>query len=122
MKCLRLLILLIVAALAGCASNTSNQYSDHKYPYVASDTSRTIDLTHPPRDMWDRIRRGFSIPNLHSDLVDHWTDYSAPHPEMSQRMSQRPGKYLSSSVDQGNQRGLPAAPALLPFHRQNGRR
>jgi membrane-bound lytic murein transglycosylase D len=112
MRYLRLLILLIAVALAGCASN---KYAQHKYPYVAADTSRTIDLTHPPRDMWDRIRRGFAIPNLHSDLVDKWTDYYASHPEMVERMSTRAGKYLYYIVNQINQRGLPTELALLPF-------
>src|SRR5690606_3688923 len=80
MNCLRLFILLFVAVLAGCASN-GNQYTANKKSYSAADTSRTVDLTHPPQDMWDRIRRGFAIPNLHSDLVDEWTAYYASHPQ-----------------------------------------
>src|SRR3546814_7186765 len=65
MNCIRLFILLIVAVLAGCATqNSQNPYASAKKTYTAAETSRTIDLTHPPRDMWDRIRRGFAIPNL----------------------------------------------------------
>lgn len=82
MTCLRrLILLLIVAALAGCASTTpQNPYGPDKKNYSATETSRTIDLTHPPRDMWDRVRRGFAIPNLNTELVQHWTNYYASIP------------------------------------------
>lgn len=113
MNCLRILILLFVAVLAGCAS-TSN-HTPVKTSYHAADTSRTVDLTHPPRDMWDRIRRGFAIPNLHSELVDEWTAYYASHPQSVYRMSERAGKYLYYIVEQLEERGLPSELALLPF-------
>ncbi|MFW7341657.1 transglycosylase SLT domain-containing protein [Pollutimonas sp. H1-120] len=116
MNCLRLFILLIVAVLAGCATNnTQNPYASAKKTYTAAETSRTIDLTHPPRDMWDRIRRGFAIPNLHSELTERWTDYYASHPESVLLMSQRAGKYLYYIVDELDRRGLPTELALLPF-------
>lgn len=114
MNCLRLFILLIVAVLAGCASNQSSQLAKNK-SYTAAETSRTIDLTHPPRDMWDRIRRGFAIPNLNDDLTEQWTNYYASHPEAVHRMSQRAGKYLYFIVDELERRGLPTELALLPF-------
>ncbi len=113
MNCLRLLILLLVAVLAGCAS--TDAYKANKTAYRAADTSRTIDLTHPPHDMWDRIRRGFAIPNLHSDLTEQWTLYYASHPESVHRMSQRASKYLYFIVDELEKRGMPTELALLPF-------
>ena len=117
MNCLRLFILLIVAVLAGCATNSQkdNPYAHAKKTYTAAETSRTIDLTHPPRDMWDRIRRGFAIPNLDNELTQRWTDYYASHPESVLLMSQRAGKYLYYIVDELNRRGLPTELALLPF-------
>lgn len=116
MNCIRLFILLIVAVLAGCAANQSkNPYAHDKKVYSAAETSRTIDLTHPPRDMWDRIRRGFAIPNLESELTQQWTDYYASHPESVLLMSQRAGKYLYHIVDELDRRGLPTELALLPF-------
>src|SRR5690606_37763491 len=117
MTCLRLFLLLIVAALAGCATQQQpkNPYAPAPKAYSAAETSRTIDLTHPPHDMWDRVRRGFAIPNLQSDLADHWTNYYASHPEAVQRMSERAGKYLYYIVDELNRRGLPTELALLPF-------
>lgn len=113
MNILRLLLPLVLLVIAGCASSPSDTGS--KSAYVAEDTSRTVDLTHPPRDMWDRIRRGFAIPNLRSDTVDYWTDYYAEHPQSVLLMSQRAGKYLYYIVDELNRRGLPTELALLPF-------
>ncbi|MGB6007117.1 LysM peptidoglycan-binding domain-containing protein [Castellaniella sp.] len=113
MKILRLILPLILVLLAGCATHRTP--TDQRQAYVAEDTSRTVDLTHPPRDMWDRVRRGFSIPNLHGERVDYWTDYYAAHPQSVLLMSQRAGKYLYYIVDELNRRGLPTELALLPF-------
>ncbi|AEC22113.1 membrane-bound lytic murein transglycosylase D [Pusillimonas sp. T7-7] len=116
MNCLRIFVLLIVAVLAGCATqNSQNPYASGKKHYTAEETSRTIDLTHPPRDMWDRIRRGFAIPNLDSELTEQWTSYYASHPESVLTMSRRAGKYLYYIVDELDRRGLPTELALLPF-------
>ncbi len=112
----RLFFLLVFATLAGCA-NVSQQADSSVSPgaRIATDTSRTIDLTHPPRDAWDRIRRGFAIPNLNSERVDHWTRYYASHPRSIHAMAQRAGKYLYHIVDELDQRDLPTELALLPF-------
>jgi len=83
--------------------------------YVAADTSRTIDLTRPPTDAWDRIRRGFAIPNLDTDLAQQWTAHYAAYPHLVQRMAERAGKYLYHIIDEVNRRGLPTELALLPF-------
>lgn len=106
----RIFLYLCLAILTGCAS-TSRQ--DGRY--VAEDTSRTIDLTVAPTDVWERIRRGYAIPNLDTPLVDKWTAYYASHPEAMQRMATRAGKYLYYIVDEINRRGLPTELALLPF-------
>ncbi len=123
MKLLRLIVPLLVALLAGCAGTTPKQTAsdaDSRQPgypnrYVAAVTSRTVDLTHPPRDVWDRIRRGFAIPNLNTPLSEQWTEYYASHPEAMQRMAERAGKYLYYVTDEINQRGMPTELALLPF-------
>jgi len=123
MKLLRLIVPLLFAVLAGCAGTAPKQNlsdADSKQPgypnrYVAAVTSRTVDLTHPARDVWDRIRRGFAIPNLNTPLSQQWTEYYASHPEAMQRMAERAGKYLYYVTDEINQRGLPTELALLPF-------
>lgn len=115
----RLLLPVVLAILAGCAGtprqSATTSPPNNKQQYVAQDTSRTVDLTNPPADAWDRIRRGFAIPNLNTDLSREWTDYYAAHPEAVQRMAERAGKYLYFIVDEVNRRGLPTELALLPF-------
>lgn len=109
----------MLAVLAGCAGtkapDSKNLTTNSQGRYIARDTSRTVDLTNPPSDAWDRIRRGFAIPNLNTDLSQQWTDYYASHPEAVQRMAERAGKYLYFIVDEINRRGLPTELALLPF-------
>src|SRR5690606_14293136 len=114
MNCLRLFVLTIAIALAGCATQ-SERATTQSRTFSATDTSRTIDLTRPANDVWERIRRGFAVPNLESDLVDQWTQYYAARPESLLIMSQRAGKYLYHIVDELDRRGLPTELALLPF-------
>jgi len=106
---LRFLPIVCLLVLAGCAGVSKDTR------YTAEDTSRTIDLTVPPLDAWERIRRGYAIPNLNTPLVDKWTAYYASHPEAMQRMATRAGKYLYYIVDEINRRGLHTELALLPF-------
>src|SRR5690606_37104749 len=109
--------LAMAVLLAGCAATKSPSH-DHatRSKYLAAQTSHnTVDLTKPPKDMWDRVRRGFAIPNLEGELTDYWTNYYASHPEAIQRMSQRAGKFLYYIVDELDKRGLPSELALLPF-------
>jgi len=106
----RFLALIAVVFLAGCAGFSATDRSDG-----AQDTSLTIDLTVPAPDAWERIRRGYAIPNLNTPLVDKWTAYYAAHPESMNRMANRAGKYLYYIVEEINRRGLPTELALLPF-------
>lgn len=120
MTLLRTLLLLLAAVLAGCATPPASHQSAAdtavKRQYTAAETSRsTIDLTRPPNDVWERIRRGFAIPNLQSELTDYWTDYYASKPEAVHRMSQRAGKFLYHIIEELERRGLPSELALLPF-------
>lgn len=119
MNLLRLLLPVVFVILAGCAgtqgSTTKATAPKNSQQYVAADTSRTVDLTRPPQDAWDRIRRGFAIPNLNTRLAEEWTAYYAAHPESVQRMAERAGKYLYFIVEEVNRRGLPTELALLPF-------
>ncbi|HEY0297160.1 MAG TPA: transglycosylase SLT domain-containing protein [Bordetella sp.] len=116
MTLIRNLLLLLLVLLAGCAGiDRQADQTSAMGVRIARNTSRTIDLTHPPHDAWDRIRRGFAIPNLDNDLSQQWTEYYAAHPEAVERMAQRAGKYLYFIIDEVNRRGLPTELALLPF-------
>jgi len=75
----------------------------------------TVDLVVPATDVWKQIRRGFAIPDLYSEDVDHWTRFYASRPQMVNTIMQRSAKYLYYVVQEINSRGLPTELALLPF-------
>ena len=108
----RLALFIFIAVLAGCATR-----GDHavRTSQDASITSRTVDLTHPPQDMWDRIRRGFAIPNLYDAQTEEWTQYYAQRAKSVYIMSERASRYLYYIVEEIERRGLPTELALLPF-------
>ena len=74
-----------------------------------------ISPTEPPREMWDRIRRGFAMPDLQSELVVDREQWYATRPEYIQRMTERSSKYLFHIVEELERRQMPAELALLPF-------
>jgi membrane-bound lytic murein transglycosylase D len=67
------------------------------------------------RDLWERIREGFAMPDLDSELVRNREQYYAARPDYMQRMTDRAGRYLFYIVEEVEQRGLPTELALLPF-------
>jgi len=73
-----------------------------------------IALETPP-DLWDRIRRGFAMPNLDNDLVRQHEQWYASRPDYIQRMTERSRKYLFHIVEELERRNMPLELALLPF-------
>ncbi|MFH1044556.1 MAG: transglycosylase SLT domain-containing protein [Pseudomonadota bacterium] len=75
----------------------------------------TIDLTAVPPDLWDRIRTGFSMPNLSSRLVQDRQIWYASQPSYVKRMVERSKRYLYYIVEELEKRGMPTELALLPM-------
>jgi membrane-bound lytic murein transglycosylase D len=74
-----------------------------------------VDGTAGPGDVWQRIRKGFAMPDLDNALVRRKTrEYAANH-EYLQRMLDRSRIYLYHIVEEVEQRGLPTELALLPM-------
>jgi membrane-bound lytic murein transglycosylase D len=69
----------------------------------------------PPADMWERIRRGFAMPDLDNDLVHDREQWYSTRPDYVQRMTDRGSKYLFYIVEELERRGMPTELALLPF-------
>ncbi len=66
-------------------------------------------------DLWERIRKGFAIPDLNNPLVaTHVTWYSS-RPDYIQRTTQRASRYLYHVVQELEKRNMPMELALLPF-------
>ena len=85
-------------------------------PITAAQTSaHSVMPLFPPSDLWDRIRRGFSMPDLNNDLVHDREQWYASRPEYMQRMTERSRKYLFHIVEELERRGMPTELALLPY-------
>jgi len=69
----------------------------------------------PPADLWERIRRGFAMPDLDNDLVHDREQWYATRPDYIQRMTERSSKYLFHIVEELERRGMPTELALLPY-------
>jgi membrane-bound lytic murein transglycosylase D len=66
-------------------------------------------------DLWERLRRGYAIPDLDTDLVRRWERYYAGRPDYVRRMTERGSRYLFHVVEEIERRDMPADLALLPF-------
>jgi len=68
-----------------------------------------------PADIWERIRRGYAIPDLEGDLVRDREQWYATRPDYIERMTARSERYLFHIVEEIERRNMPMELALLPF-------
>ncbi len=122
--------------LAGCASTTSTTSPNGGpsanatpgtgatpvYPpgtltpiTSGSARSRSVVTLAPPADMWDRIRRGFKMPDLDNELVRDREQWYASRPDYIQRMTERSSRYIFHIVEELERRDMPTELALLPY-------
>ena len=76
---------------------------------------KTVDRTIPAEDIWQRIRRGFGMPDLEGALVRRKTAEYAREHDYLQRIFDRSRMYLFHIVEEIEKRGLPTELALLPM-------
>jgi len=85
-------------------------------PLSAQETaSRSVVALAPPADLWERIRRGYAMPDLDNDLVRDREQWYATRPDYIFRMTERSKKYLFHVVEELELRNMPTELALLPF-------
>ena len=77
--------------------------------------SRTVASLSPPKDLWERIRNGYAMPDLDNDLVHDREQWYASRPDYIFRMTERSKKYLFHIVEELEMRNMPSELALLPF-------
>jgi membrane-bound lytic murein transglycosylase D len=75
----------------------------------------TIDLTTAPADLFERLRNGFSMPNINSDLVLYHQQWYMNRPDYLRRVVDRSSLYLYHIIEELNKRGMPTELALLPM-------
>jgi membrane-bound lytic murein transglycosylase D len=120
---------LLVLTLAACASQGPTTNTATSQQAVADalrknataketinvDQGSVNQLTSQDADLWGRIRRGFQMPDLQTDLVDMQLNWYLQRPDYVQRMTERSQKYLYHIVEELEARHMPTELALLPF-------
>jgi membrane-bound lytic murein transglycosylase D len=82
---------------------------------VATTALPAVVTLSAPTDLWDRIRRGLSMPDLDNELVRDREQWYTSRPDYILRMTERSSRYLFHIVEEIERRNLPMELALLPF-------
>jgi membrane-bound lytic murein transglycosylase D len=72
-------------------------------------------LGDPQHDLWARIRVGFALSELNTDLVQENEQWYGKRPDYVARMLERSKRYLFYIVEAVEKRGMPTEIALLPM-------
>ncbi len=127
-----LLISVTIAILAGCASTTQITTAPARIevketapvPMTPSQMEAAVRLraqsqlglkAPEQQDIWERIRQGFSMPDLVNDRVKSRETWYASRPDYMLRMTERSRPYLFHIVEELERRQMPTELALLPF-------
>ncbi len=78
-------------------------------------TNTTLQLRSEYGDLWERIRRGFTLTDLDTPQVKQAEDWYASRPDYMARMVERSRRYLYYIVIEVEKRGMPLEAALLPM-------
>jgi membrane-bound lytic murein transglycosylase D len=78
-------------------------------------SARNVAGLAAPLDLWERIRRGYAMPDLDNSLVHDREQWYATRPDYIFRMTERSKKYLFHIVEELELRNMPTELALLPF-------
>ena len=66
-------------------------------------------------DVWERIRKGFNLPDADHKRVQQELDWFKRHPEYMKRVAERARPYLHYIIETVEAAGLPSEIALLPI-------
>jgi membrane-bound lytic murein transglycosylase D len=84
-------------------------------PFPPAVSAQLEPLPPPSDDLWERIRKGYAMPDVEDADVTKWEDYYSGRPDYVQRMVDRSRRYLYHIVVEVEQRGMPLEIALLPM-------
>ena len=83
--------------------------------FAAGVAAELDPLPEPAPNVWDRIVRGYAVPDIEGPLVEKWERWYAERPEYVARMVDRSRRYLYHIVNEVDQRSMPLDIALLPM-------
>jgi membrane-bound lytic murein transglycosylase D len=82
---------------------------------VPAQFPQAIDLTAEAADLFERMRNGFSMPNISSDLVLYHQQWYINRPDYLRRVVERSSRYMHHIVEELEKRGMPMELAFLPM-------
>ena len=90
-----------------------------KLPVVEVDAPKSlpeaIDLTSEADELFQRMRNGFSMPDINTDLVLYHQQWYLNRPDYLRRVVERSSRYMYHIVEELEKRGMPMELALLPM-------
>ncbi len=84
-------------------------------PRAAIAPAQTLAAISPPHNVWERIRDGFQMRPVGSDLVRDWENYYSSRQDYFARMIDNSGHFLYHIANEVERRGMPLEIALLPM-------
>jgi len=86
------------------------------HPITQGDTPRyTVTGIRPPDNLWERIGKGFAMPDLESDTVRERERWHASRPTYLEHLMERANKYLFYIVEEIERRNMPMELAFVPY-------
>lgn len=112
----------VIALLAGCAA-TAPDKNDRSLGIRASNVDTNLFQAtaggrlglNAPSDIWERIRSGFSMPDLDNSIVRERENWYMRNPGSVSRLIGRSDKYIYHVMEELERRQMPTELALLPF-------
>jgi len=75
----------------------------------------TVTGIRPPDNLWERIGRGFAMPDLETDTVRERERWHTSRPGYLERVTERASKYLFHIVEEIERRNMPMELAFVPY-------
>ncbi|SDK30715.1 membrane-bound lytic murein transglycosylase D [Methylophilus rhizosphaerae] len=97
------------------SSSYDDSYGEPSTEGYSSSYQFEGSLTLQEDSLWDRVRDGFSMPDINSDYTNKHEQWYASRPDYVARMLERSKKYLYHIVVEVEKRGMPTEIALLPM-------
>ena len=109
----------IDAALLQTPADEAAQSQSRGLPLIEieppTEAAAPIDLTSETDDLFQRIRNGFSMPDINDDLVLYHQQWYLNRPDYLRRMLERCSLYMHFIVEELDKRDMPMELALLPM-------
>ncbi len=123
----RIALLAAILSAAGCASLSSPESSDAQKSAALAKSAKKAATgnnegkgddhfadRHGYKDIWERIRAGYAMPEIDSPLVARHEQWFQRNPEYIENLVGRARFYIYYIVEEVEKRGMPMEIALLP--------